>query len=247
MSTYSIPRGSCRHAGMCRHARSETMTRKLGVVVMVAVTLTFAACTSTTSPAVTKAVNVAKTAAAAALKAESAAKAAAAAAEKAAAEAEAAELASAQPCAASQLAIELGRGGVAMGHVGQLVSFKNISAKTCALKGYPGVKMFDATGHPIPTEVADGPDYTVPSLPESLVIITAGSKATFELGYSDATGYGTERCPTSVQVKITPPGANQPITLPWRIQPYGGSTIATLQCGQIAVSPVYAGSGAFSP
>jgi len=226
MSTYSIPRGSCRHAGMCRHARSETMTRKLGVVMMVAVTLTFAACTSTTSPAVTKAVNVAKTAAA---------------------EAEAAELASAQPCAASQLVVELGRGGVAMGHVGQLVSFKNISTKTCALKGYPGVKMFDATGHPIPTEVTDGPDYTVPSLPESLVIITAGSKATFELGYSDATGYGTARCPTSVRVKITPPGANQPITLPWRIQPYGGSTIAKLQCGQIAVSPVYAGSGAFSP
>ena len=100
-------------------------------------------------------------------KAESAVKAAAAAAEKAAAEAEAAELASAQPCAASQLVVELGRGGVAMGHVGQLVSFKNISAKTCVLKGYPGVKMFDATGHPIPTEVTDGPDYTVPSLPEA--------------------------------------------------------------------------------
>ena len=44
-----------------------------------------------------------------------------------------------------------------------------------------------------------------------------------------------------------PSRANQPITLPWRIQPYGGSTIAKLQCGQIAVSPVYAGSGAFSP
>jgi len=221
--------------------------RKLGIVVVVLMTLTLAGCTSSVSPAVTKAANTAQAAARSALKAETAAKAAAAVAEKAAAAAEAAELASAQTCAASQLAVELGRSGVAMGHVGQLVSFKNISAKTCALKGYPGVKMFDATGHPIPTEVTDGPDYTVPSLPESLVIITAGSKATFELGYSDATGYGTARCPTSVQVKITPPGVNQPITLPWRIQPYGGSTIAKLQCGQIAVSPVYAGSGAFSP
>ena len=54
-----------------------------------------------------------------------------------------------------------------MGHVGQLVRFKNISAKTCALKGYPSVQMFDATGRPIPTEVTDGPAYTVPSLPES--------------------------------------------------------------------------------
>jgi hypothetical protein len=210
-------------------------------------TLMLAACTSTTSPAVTKAANAAKAAATAAIRAETAAKAAAVAAQKAEAAAVAAEIASAQPCTASQLAVVVGRGGVAMGHVGQLVSFKNISVKTCALKGYPGVKMFDATGHPIPTEVTDGPDYTVPSLAESLVIVTAGSKATFELGYSDATGYGTARCPTSAQVKITPPGADQPISVPWRIQPYGGSTIAKLQCGQIAVSPVYAGSGAFSP
>ena len=149
-----------------------------------------------------------------------------------------------QRCVSTQLAVALGHGGVAMGHIGQVVSFENVSTKTCTLKGYPGVEMLDAAGHPIRTEVTDGPSYTVASLPERAVTLTPGSKASFDLGYSDATGYGTAVCPTSAQVKITPPNASQPITVSWRIQPYGGSTIAQLQCGQIAVSPVYSGSGA---
>ena len=146
-------------------------------------------------------------------------------------------------CTASQLAEELGPDDAAMGHVGQVVSFKNISTTTCTLKGYPGLRMFDAAGQLIPTEVTDGPSYIVPALPDKVVVLTAGSEASFDVGYSDATGYGTAECPTSSQVAVTPPDASQPITVSWRIQPYGGSTIEKLQCGQIAVSPVYSGSG----
>ncbi len=224
--------------------------RKLGRVVMVALVLALAGCTSSTAPAVTRA---AKAAAAAAVRAESAAKAAAAAAQRAEAAAEAAAKAAAAvsaaavspvaSCTASQLAVELGPDDAAMGHVGQVVSFKNISATTCALKGYPGLRMFDAAGKLIPTEVTDGPSYIVPALPDKVVVLTVGSEASFDVGYSDATGYGTAECPTSSQVAVTPPDASQPITVSWRIQPYGGSTIEKLQCGQIAVSPVYPGSG----
>ena len=81
------------------------MTRKLAVFAAVAMTLMLAGCTSSTSPAVTKAANAAQAAARSALKAETAARAAAAAAEKAAAAAEAAELAFAQPCTPSQLTV----------------------------------------------------------------------------------------------------------------------------------------------
>jgi hypothetical protein len=130
-----------------------------------------------------------------------------------------------------------------MGHIGQVVSFKNVSAETCTLKGYPSVEMLDAAGRPIPTEVTDGPSYTVPVLPEKAVVITGGAEASFEVGYTDATGYGTAVCPTSAKVAVTPPDASRAITVSWRIQPYGGSTIQKLQCGQIALSPVYAGSG----
>lgn len=223
--------------------------RKVSTMVMVVLVLVLAGCTSSTAPAVTRA---AEAAAAAAVKAEAAAKAAAAAAETAEAAAEAAARAAAAmsstaSCTASQLAVELGSSDAAMGHIGQVVSFKNISTTTCALKGYPGVKMFGAAGQPIPTEVSDGPSYIVPVLPEKTVVLTAGSEASFDVGYSDATGYGTAVCPTSAQVAVTPPNARQAITVSWRIQPYGGSTIAKLQCGQIAVSPVYAGSGSSAP
>ena len=219
--------------------------RKLSGVVMVALVLALAGCTSSTAPAVTRA---AKAAAAAAVRAESAAKAAAAAAQRAEAAAEAAARAAAAmspvaSCTASQLAVDLGPDDAAMGHVGQVVSFKNISTTTCTLKGYPGLRMFDAAGQLIPTEVTDGPSYIVPALPDKVVVLTAGSEASFDVGYSDATGYGTAECPTSSQVAVTPPDAGQPITVSWRIQPYGGSTIEKLQCGQIAVSPVYSGSG----
>jgi len=51
------------------------------------------------------------------------------------------------------------------------------------------VEMLDAAGRPIPTEVTDGPSYTVPVLPEKAVVITGGAEASFEVGYTDATGY----------------------------------------------------------
>jgi hypothetical protein len=218
---------------------------KVSTTVMMGLVLLLAGCTSSTAPALTRA---AKAAQAAAVQAEAAAKAAAAAAEKAEAAAQAAARAatavsSATYCSASQLAVELGAADAAMGHIGQVVSFKNVSAATCTLKGYPSVEMLDAAGRPIPTEVTDGPSYTVPVLPEKAVVITGGAEASFEVGYTDATGYGTAVCPTSAKVAVTPPDASRAITVSWRIQPYGGSTIQKLQCGQIALSPVYAGSG----
>lgn len=152
---------------------------------------------------------------------------------------------SAQACASSQLTVELGPSGVAMGHVGSVVSFKNISNATCTLDGYPGLKMLDGAGHPIPTEVTDGTSYTVPSIPEQIVTLVPDAVASFELGFSDSTGYGTASCSTSAKVEITPPSSDRPITVSWHIQPYGGSTIQQLHCGEVIVSPVYAGGGQF--
>ncbi len=233
--------------------------RRLGIVfplMVVVLVLALAGCTSSAAPTGTRA---AKAAQAAALRAESAANAAEVAAKRAEAAAEAsatraeaaaksaaqaaAAISSTSTCTSSQLAVELGPDDAAMGHIGQVVSFKNVSTKSCALKGYPGLEMLDAAGHPIPTEMTDGPSYIVPSLPERTVVLTVGSEASFDLGFSDATGYGTAVCPTSARVAVTPPDAGQPIEVTWRIQPYGGSTIATLECGQISVSPVFAGSG----
>jgi hypothetical protein len=124
-----------------------------------------------------------------------------------------------------------------------VVTFKNTSGTACSLYGYPGLQMLDSSGHAIPTDVIRGTSTTVPSVPEELVPIAPGAEASFDLGFPDGTGYGSAVCPTSTNVEITPPNATQPITISWQIQPYGGGTIAQLQCGQITVSPVYPGNG----
>ena len=143
-------------------------------------------------------------------------------------------------CASSQLAVTLGEASGALGHIGQVVHFRNRSSVRCTLHGYPGVQMLDAAGTPIPTTVRRGIAYTVPRVPERVVTLARGAKASFDIGYADATGYGNEQCPTSARVAITPPNDAAALTIAWRLQPYGGD-IPHLRCGEITVSPVFAG------
>lgn len=148
-------------------------------------------------------------------------------------------------CLSSQLSIVLGQDGVAMGNYGiDSSGFKNISTSTCTLKGYPNLQMLDAVGKHIATHVKDGTSYTVQAQPVDVVVIPPGGQAKFDLGFTDSTGYGNAICPTSAQLEITPPGSNQPITVPWKLQPYGGPTIAKLRCGEITISPVYPATSA---
>ncbi|MGD1050592.1 MAG: DUF4232 domain-containing protein [Solirubrobacteraceae bacterium] len=144
-------------------------------------------------------------------------------------------------CHSSQLRVKLGWASGAAGHIGQLVSFENASARSCTLYGYPGLQMLAADGRPIRTQVRRGVAYTVPRVAEQLVSLAPGHEASFDLGYDDGTGYGNESCPTSARVEVTPPNAYTPITVVWRMQPFGGGTIQHLRCGQITVSPVFAG------
>ena len=142
-------------------------------------------------------------------------------------------------CHSAQLAVYVGRSGAALGHIGVTVNFKNVSTETCTLYGYPGLQMLNAAGHPIQTDVLRGTAYT--SIPEHTVTLVSHAEAAFDLGFDDSTGYGLDKCPTSARVEITPPNAYRPITITWCIQPYGGGTISHLRCGQITVSPVFAG------
>jgi hypothetical protein len=142
-------------------------------------------------------------------------------------------------CHSAVLGVSLGGAGVAVGHVGEVVSFRNHSAARCTLYGYPGLQMLNAARRKLATEVLRGIAYTVPAVPRRVVTLAPGAEASFDVGYEDATGYGFDHCPTSSSVEITPPGAYDPITVTWRIQPFGGSA-THLRCGQITVSAVFA-------
>jgi hypothetical protein len=143
-------------------------------------------------------------------------------------------------CNSSQLAIILGTESAAMGARGVSgMRFKNVSSTPCTLIGFPGIQMTDAKGKSLPTFVTNSP--TIMGTPVSIKIVTLmpGLTANFNMLYESATGYGNAVCPTSTQVEFKPPGAKLALVLPWKIQPYGGSTIQSLHCGEIKVSPVF--------
>lgn len=146
-------------------------------------------------------------------------------------------------CILSQLSIIDGRDGVALGNIGvDGIAFKNVSETACQLYGYPNLQMLDAAGNRITTHLNKGTSYTVQAMPEELITLLPGGEAMFDLGYSDSTGYGNLKCPTSVQQEIMPPGSDKPIIVKWNMDPYGGS-IPKLHCGEVTVSPVYAPPG----
>ena len=143
-------------------------------------------------------------------------------------------------CAAPRLAVTLGSAQGGLGSIGQTVHFENVSHARCTLEGYPALRMLSAAGRPLATAEHRGSSVAVPSIAPRLVTLAPGAKASFDIGYSDATGYANERCPTSARVAIIPPHDTKQITIAWRLQPYGGD-IPHLRCGEIAVSPVYPG------
>jgi len=146
------------------------------------------------------------------------------------------------PCRSAQLKLRLGQTGAAMGSVGASATFTNISSSPCTLDGYPGLQMLSTTGARLPTVVDHSTSVTtVPRLRARVVSLKPGGRATFYLGFEDATGYGSDTCPTSARVAVTPPGDRAPITVSWQLQPYGGTT-EHLQCGRISLSPVVSGA-----
>lgn len=136
----------------------------------------------------------------------------------------------------------VGQPNGAAGSVGYVVTFHDISGVSCVLFGYPGLQLLGSDGASLPTQVHRGTAVSVPPVPEQSVVLEPGGTASFVVGFATATGYGNEHCPRSSTVEVTPPNAYHAVVVPWTIAPYGGTT-EHLQCGDVTVSPVYAGSG----
>lgn len=143
-------------------------------------------------------------------------------------------------CTTSQLSIVLGSESAAMGARAVAgMGFKNISSTACTLMGYPKIQMMDSMGKSIPTFVTNVPALMGIKSAVNLISVNPGHTAIFNLMYESGTGYANAICPTSSSVEFTAPGTTQILALPWKIQPYGGATIAELHCGEIQTSAVY--------
>jgi hypothetical protein len=110
--------------------------------------------------------------------------------------------------------------------------FTNTSSAACSLQGYPGMQMLDSTGGEITTQVIRGSSVVVPAIPVTLVVLEPAASGSFLFGYPN-NPTGSQTCPTSTKLEITPPNAFGHFTIADAISPCGG---------QITVSPVRAGT-----
>jgi hypothetical protein len=146
-------------------------------------------------------------------------------------------------CRSSELQLHVGPAGVAVGSTTQWAYFVNTSSTPCQLYGFPGLQMLDAQGHAIPTlthwNKPGAPGIQGTSKPTT-VTLAPGGAASFSVAWENATGYEGVTCPRSAEVEVTPPNDYHSIVIPWKIAPYGGD-IPHPHCGIVDISAVVSG------
>jgi hypothetical protein len=139
--------------------------------------------------------------------------------------------AGAAACAAGALAItEAGSQGAA-GTLEVTFALRNTSTTSCPMNGFPGAQMLGSSGTQIPTHVVRAGNYPFTDFPPSPVVLTAGSTAYFNLGYSDVPTGGETTCPTAAQLEVTPPNAVDHDVVPVQF--------VVCNAGTLTVSPVF--------
>jgi hypothetical protein len=134
-------------------------------------------------------------------------------------------------CRLAQLSLAQPKSNGAAGSVRLRFVFTNNSSATCELFGFPGLQMLNAHHANIHTRVIRGTSNVVPPVPEGAVIMTHGQHGSFYAGYAEVPT-GTQRCPASSFLEVTPPNDFNHFTIPLDITPCGG---------KITVSPVVHG------
>lgn len=152
-------------------------------------------------------------------------------------------------CSGSQLEVKLSKTGVAMGHASVTIEITNKSKRrTRFVDGVPKVQMMSGKGIDIPThENREASYFPYLSQPDIRVDLQPYEYGTFDIGYTDSTGFENDQCPLANEIRITPPGSSSSLTLSVRLEPFGEGTVQKHQCGEIAVSPVMTVAGYDSP
>ena len=134
-------------------------------------------------------------------------------------------------CQPWQLSLTSAGGSAATGHREDVYAFQNTSQIGCTFYGYPGMQLYDATGAALPTTVIRGGAGEFRDVTPQTVTLAPGDQASFALGYT-VIPTGTQTCPTSSRMLVTPPNDYTQLGLAAMLRPCGGI---------IHISPVVAG------
>ncbi|MEY9874783.1 hypothetical protein ABH931_004283 [Streptacidiphilus sp. MAP12-33] len=131
-------------------------------------------------------------------------------------------------CTAAQLTPRLGAGNAGAGQIYTYLVVTNHSATACHVTGFPGLSLLDASGHQI------GVPATYTYLPEQPVVLAPGASASDTIHTVNRQSNDPSQClPTSVSLRIYPPGSRASLVFPGRI---------TVCLGTFEVTPFGPGS-----
>ncbi len=134
----------------------------------------------------------------------------------------------AETCQTSQLALAKVQSGAGLGHVGVLLGLENSSQRACALEGYPGLQLLDASQHPLPTHVQQTTmayTFHVPD-PQRLVLAPATS-AYVHIEWSDMAPSGQGCSHNAAFLQVTPPQTQSPLVIALDIGACDGALISS--------------------
>jgi hypothetical protein len=142
-------------------------------------------------------------------------------------------------CTGSQLALSYAGTEGGTGHLELTLALRNVGSRTCAVRGYPGVRLLDRIGRALPLRVQRGHGF----FPDTLsapraVALTPGTSARFGISFVTNNEYaGARVCRTASAAMSAVPGWSGSR---WeRVSLRAAPRIAP--CGnQVVVSPVHA-------
>lgn len=111
-------------------------------------------------------------------------------------------------CRPSQLAATYAGTEGASGHLELTLALRNVSSTGCRLRGYPGARLLDAQGHPLPLRVSRGHGFFPDTLPPPrTVIVSPGARAHFGISFPTNNEYaGAHSCRTADAALSAAPG-----------------------------------------
>jgi len=145
--------------------------------------------------------------------------------------------ASSGACAGSQLKLSYAGTDGATGHLELTLALRNVSARSCTIRGYPAARLLDGSGRGLPMRIKRGGGFFPDTLPPpSAVVLKPGAQAHFGLSFVTNNEFkGAHTCRTAAAVmSLAPAAGSQWLRVSLRPAP------RISPCGdQLVLSPVY--------
>ena len=131
-------------------------------------------------------------------------------------------------CQINQLSLRRVNEDAALGHIGVVYAFTNVSSSPCTLYGYPRFMPLDAKGKPLQgIKITWSERNYLHHAKQHLLILAPNAQASFEAVYSHI-GSDNQSCSESTKVEITPPNTYHHFSLIEHLSP----------CREISITPL---------